>query len=63
MRTWAALLDDERWNWFAAGDPALAQPRTGAPDRETSPQHVMWLAGLTLAIPLALAVALCEMLG
>jgi len=63
MRTWTALVDDERWSWFAAGDPALAQPRTRAVGYDTSPEHVMWLAGLTLAVPLALAVALCELLG
>lgn len=63
MRALAILADAERWRWFAAGDQSLARPLPRSSGHDNSPTHVVWLIGLTMAVPLALAVGVSELFG
>jgi hypothetical protein len=46
--------DPGRWDWFAAGDTAVAPLARSAPNNN-SPQQLIWEIGLVLAAPLVAA--------
>ncbi len=54
MRLIRYCSDPIRWEWFAAGDAAIAPPARSAPNNN-SPQQLIWEIGLVLAAPLAAA--------
>lgn len=55
--------DPERWDWFAAGDPAVAPKVARAPSDANSARQALFETGLILLIPLALAALIEIILG
>ena len=48
-------LNQERWEWFAAGDPEVAPRIAQASSDKNSAQRLLFETGLVLLIPLVLA--------
>ena len=51
-RSW---VDTERWDWYAAGDKAVAPPAVSRPGLDNSPDRIAWELGLAVLAPLVLA--------
>ncbi|HJW41038.1 MAG TPA: hypothetical protein VJ476_07395 [Rhizomicrobium sp.] len=49
------LADAERWEWYAAGDKAVAPRAAPRPWTNNGPEQIMWEMGLAVAVPLLLA--------
>jgi hypothetical protein len=49
------LADAERWEWYAAGDKAVAPRATPRPWTNNGPEQIVWEMGLAVAVPLLLA--------
>ena len=50
--TWS---DAERWEWYAAGDKAVAPPARAPHVDDNSAPRLAWEIGWVFAIPLAIA--------
>lgn len=55
--------DDERWDWFAAGDPDVASKAERKPVDANSAVQVLFETGLIFLVPLALAALIEIVLG
>jgi hypothetical protein len=49
------LADAERWEWYAAGDKAVAPRAAPRPWTNNGPEQIMWEMGLAVVVPLLLA--------
>ncbi len=61
ISSWA---DTERWEWFAAGDPAVASTKVArSTSAKNSARQLLFESGIVLVVPLAVAAVLEIVLG